>query len=92
MLIIDRFIEVKNWIQSKCLNTKEYRGTWVAQWVKHWTLDFSIVHDLRVEIKAMYGSTLSGESSGDSMSPFYKIRMSKTLIDLNKCSFFYFIF
>ena len=27
---------------------KNLWGTWVAQWVKHLTLDFSLGHDLRV--------------------------------------------
>ena len=43
---------------------KRWRGTWVAQWVKLPTLDFSSGHDLRVvRLSPMLGSVLSAESA-----------------------------
>ena len=46
------------------------RGAWVAQWVKHPTLDFGSDHDLRVmRLSPLWGSALRGESAQDFLSP-----------------------
>ena len=43
-------------------------GTWVAQFIKHLTLDFSSGHDLRfVSSNPTSGSILSGECAEDSI-------------------------
>ena len=45
-------------------------GTWVAQLVKHLTLDFSLGHDLRVvRSSSKTGSLISQGSAGDSVFP-----------------------
>ena len=45
------------------------KGAWVAQLVKHPTLDFNSGHDLRVlGLSPVSGSRLSMESSGPSLS------------------------
>ena len=45
------------------------RGTWVAQLVKHLTLDFGSSHDLRVlRSSSMWGLPLSMESANPSLS------------------------
>ena len=60
-------------------NENEKRGTWVAQSIKHPTLDLDSGHDVRVmKFSPVSGSVLSGESAWDSLSPpIFKIRKWK---------------
>lgn len=47
------------------------RSAWVAQLVKHPTLDFGSGHDLRVlRLSPVSGSALNGEPGWDSLSPY----------------------
>lgn len=51
-----------------CLLLKNDWGTWVAQLVKHPTLGFGSVHDLRaVRLSPAMGSTLGAEAAAESL-------------------------
>ena len=52
-----------------------FRGTWVAQLIKHWSLDFGSGHDLTVcEVKLSIGlCTDSMEPTWDSLSPSFSL-------------------
>ena len=64
-------------IESKNKN----RGTWVAQSIKHPTLDFSSGHDLTVvRLSPTLSSTLSMESAWDSLSLFLPLLLSLSLL------------
>ena len=55
---------------SDCaFKTTMIRGMWVAQWVKHLTLDFGSGHDLRImRLSPTLGSMLSMEPTENSLS------------------------
>ena len=58
------------YIPAENIIIKGARGSWVAQSIKHLTLDFSSGHGLRVlGLSLGSGSTLHGEPAWDSCSP-----------------------